>query len=73
MAANELDLKGIGFEVNPFSFFLSSLKLKNYTEETLIEFRKASTTVLILDDDYFDKYEANLPKLSISEKYSIQT
>ena len=68
VAANELDLKGIGFEVNPFSFFLSSLKLKNYTEETLIEFRKASTTVLILDDDYFDKYEANLPKLSISEK-----
>lgn len=68
MAANELSLKGIGFEVNPFSFFLSSLKLRNYTEKTLLEFRDASKNVLKLEDDYFSKYKVNLPKLSISDK-----
>lgn len=68
MAANELNLKGVGFEVNPFSFFLSSLKLKNYTEDVLLEFRKASTNVLRLNENYFSEYEANLPKLSISNK-----
>lgn len=68
MAANELSLKGIGFEVNPFSFFLSSLKLRNYTEKTLLEFRDASKNVLKLEDDHFSKYKVNLPKLSISDK-----
>lgn len=64
MAANELSLRGIGFEVNPFSFFLSSLKLKNYSEEILLEYRRASTEVMKLDANY----KARLPKLSISDK-----
>lgn len=68
MAANELSLKGIGFEVNPFSFFLSSLKLKNYSEETLLEFRRAYTKVMRLDANYFSEYKARLPKLSISDR-----
>ena len=68
MAANELSLKGIGFEVNPFSFFLSSLKLKNYTEDILTEFRNATTKILTLNENYFTEYIPALPKLSISNK-----
>lgn len=68
MAANELSLKGIGFEVNPFSFFLSSLKLKNYSEEILLEYRRAYTKVMRLDTNYFSEYIARLPKLSISDR-----
>ena len=44
------------------------IELKNYTEETLLEFRKASVNVLNLEDNYFYKYKAELPKLSISDK-----
>lgn len=68
MAANKLSLKGIGFEVNPFSYFLSKMKLQNYSEDTLIEFQKASEDVFKnINLDKFE-YQTLLPKLSIADK-----
>lgn len=68
IAANELGLEGIGFEVNPFSSFLSNCKLTNYTNEEAIEFNNAYIDIL-------DKVKTNetipshdLPILSIAKK-----
>lgn len=63
IAANQLGLNGIGFEVNPFSYFLSKHKLQNYSTETTLEFKNASQEVLIVRNE--EKY--NLPVLSISK------
>lgn len=62
IAANQLGLNGVGFEVNPFSYFLSKCKLHNYSSETSDEFKKASEEVLIIKADR----EYKLPALSIS-------
>lgn len=63
IAANQLGLNGIGFEVNPFSYFLSKCKLRNYSAEIALEFKNASQEVLSV------KYEREykLPALSISQ------
>lgn len=65
IAANKMGLKGIGFEVNPFSHFLSSCKLKNYDTLTIDEFKSKFKTIL---RDSFETKEYELPKLSISHK-----
>lgn len=64
VSANQLGFEGVGFEVNPFSYFLSSCKLQNYSEEIINEFNKASVNVLEITNN--EKYE--LPVLSISER-----
>lgn len=63
IAANQLGLNGIGFEVNPFSYFLSKCKLRNYSAEIALEFKNASQEVLTV------KFERDykLPALSISQ------
>ena len=63
IAANQLGLNGIGFEVNPFSFFLSNCKLRNYSPETSIEFKRAIEEVMIVNVEK----ELKLPALSISK------
>lgn len=68
IAANELGMEGIGFEVNPFSFFLSSLKLENYSEDDLEEFKQAVKEILNSAEYNLSNNEIELPSLSISEK-----
>lgn len=65
VAANQIGFTGIGFEVNPFSYFLANNKLRNYTSDILDEFSNKSQEVtknLMIDLNY------SFPKLSISEK-----
>lgn len=64
VAANQLGYESIGFEVNPFSFFLSSCKLQNYNEDDINEYEKSIEYVL--DNKSTCKY--TLPELSISNK-----
>lgn len=63
VAANELGYKGIGFEVNPFSYFLSDVKLKNYSIEEIEIFKTLYPRVIEKENDEFP-----LPKLSFAEK-----
>ncbi|MBN2796643.1 MAG: DNA adenine methylase [Clostridia bacterium] len=65
IAANNLGYSGIGFEVNPFSYFLSKLKLHNYTDVELIEFKESVER--LLNGDYENYKESPLPQLSISQ------
>lgn len=66
LAAKQMGYSGIGFEVNPFSFFLASCKLDVYQEETIEEFKMVYET--ILTDAKENMREYKLPKLSISDK-----
>lgn len=66
VAANKLGYKGIGFEVNPFSYFLSSRKLYNYNNNEILDFKAASDDLVA---GGFNNYEeADLPILSTSTK-----
>lgn len=67
LAANRMGLKGVGFEVNPFSFFLTSVKQKTYSEEEISEFEQIADTIIReLELGEFNEYK--LPALSISAK-----
>lgn len=68
MAANELGFKGVGFEVNPFSYFLSKCKLTNYTRDEKNELKFASEKVLTDAELLSNEKILPLPKLSIAEK-----
>lgn len=65
IAANQLGLKGCGFEVNPFSYFLTSCKLENYTKEDIELFNESFNKLLKVDAL---KYNYTLPELSFSSK-----
>jgi DNA modification methylase len=70
LAANQLGFKGIGFEINPFSYFLSKCKLNNYSLELINEF-KDSYSDLIKNEEYYDY---KMPQLSFSNKvFDIET
>jgi len=66
LTANMLGLKGIGYEVNPFSFFLSKCKLRNYKDLCIKEFdnkyMELTQKALLNIVDY------KLPQLSIANK-----
>lgn len=62
IGANELGYKGIGFEVNPFSYFLSVVKLRNYTLEEVDLFKELFPKVLQRENS-----EYPLPKLSFAK------
>lgn len=66
LAAKNMEYSGVGFEVNPFSFFLSECKLDVYEKATIYEFKKKYEFIL----DKAEKCESDysMPKLSISEK-----
>jgi excisionase family DNA binding protein len=65
LAAKQYGLNSAGFEVNPFSYFLSKVKTANYTDELeLIQELLTKLRALSLDP----KYQPELPALSISQK-----
>ncbi len=66
LAANEMGYSGVGFEVNPFSFFLSKCKLEKYTKEIIELFKKEYEEILHNAEEIDEEYV--LPKLSISDK-----
>lgn len=66
LAAEDMGYAGIGFEVNPFSYFLSQCKLDNYSKETIESFKAAYEN--ILQQALKKKENYCLPKLSISAK-----
>lgn len=59
LAAKEMNYSAIGFEVNPFSYFLSKLKVAKYTEKDLKLFNSIIFDVL---NNFNDKIEYELPK-----------
>ena len=66
IAASELGFKSIGFEVNPFSNFLSKLKIHDYTNYELDEF--TSAYLEILNQVKIKGNEYPLPQLSFSDR-----
>lgn len=66
LAANSMGYSGVGFEVNPFSYFLAQCKLEQYSKESIELFKQSYEEILRLAIE--GKYEYILPKLSISEK-----
>lgn len=66
LAANRMGYSGTGFEVNPFSFFLSQCKLDQYSRDTMEEFRE--TYEKILEQGRACEEEYSLPALSISDR-----
>jgi len=67
VAANRLGMKGVGFEVNPFSHFLLSVKQAQYSSEDLQEFsRTASRIIDELTEQQYENYE--MPPLSFADE-----
>lgn len=66
LAANDMGYEGVGFEVNPFSYFLAKCKLQQYTKEMAEQFKKAYEEILRKAEN--SELEYVLPELSISEK-----
>lgn len=66
LAAKEMGYKGIGYEVNPFSYFLAECKLTQYTGDEIEMYKKAYETLLLLSGDEDKEY--SMPELSISNK-----
>lgn len=66
LAANNMGYSSVGFEVNPFSFFLSQCKLDNYSQDTIELFKRNYEHILA--EAVHSSAEYSLPKLSISEK-----
>ena len=71
LAAREMGYEGIGFEVNPFSCFLSRCKLDVYDAGTVEEFWQTGQRILRRAAEAAERQEYPayaLPKLSISAK-----
>lgn len=68
IAANELGLKGIGFEVNPFSYFLSTCKITNYNSDEVELFKTSYKKILNSKFNEYTDVNYELPKLSIAHK-----
>ncbi len=66
LAANEMGYSGIGFEINPFSYFLAHCKLNQYTKEIIEKFKEVYEKILRESLNLDISYK--LPKLSISNK-----
>lgn len=66
LAANDMGYSGVGFEVNPFSFFLAKCKLEHYTKEIIEQFKEKYEEILREAEKADNEYV--LPKLSISGK-----
>lgn len=60
-----IGLKGIGFEVNPFSAFLAKAKTQNYDNFTANDFKKISKKILLVSDK---KNKLKKPNLSTIDK-----
>ena len=66
IGANQLGYRGVGFEVNPFSYFLASCKTLNYSDEICGEFKRAYNEILNSARNNTTEYK--FPDLSISDK-----
>lgn len=67
VAANRLGYDGIGYEVNPFSYFLMKTKIQGYNEEECRRFKSDYKRIIReLREDSLEDY--TLPELSISAK-----
>ena len=66
LAAKELGYESIGYEVNPFSYFLANCKLSNYTKKDIELFKKEYEYIIAIAET--EEIEYNLPELSISSK-----
>lgn len=66
LGASDMNLDSIGFEVNPFSYFLANCKLTEYDRETINQFKLAFEDILDKSCKYDEVFP--LPKLSISSK-----
>ena len=67
VAANRLGYDGIGYEVNPFSFFLMKTKIQGYSKEECERFKACYQRIIQdLKNDNLEEYI--LPELSISAK-----
>ena len=66
VASRELEYEGIGYEVNPFSYFLAECKLDNYSVNDIEAFKIEYERILSISEEKNIKYE--LPELSISSK-----
>lgn len=66
LASSKLGLSGIGYETNPFSFFLAKCKLDNYSKNLINEFENIYCN--LLSDPNISALNYELPKLSISNK-----
>lgn len=66
LAASHLGYEGVGFEVNPFSCFLSQCKLDTYSEEEVKQFKQHYERILEEAGTLQEAY--TLPGLSISAK-----
>lgn len=66
LAASHLGYEGVGFEVNPFSCFLSRCKLDTYSEEEVKQFKQHYERILEEAGTLQEAY--TLPRLSISPK-----
>lgn len=66
LAARKMGYSGVGFEVNPFSYFLAQCKLDTYNKELINEFKNIYESILEKAESY--EIEYSLPKLSISGK-----
>ena len=66
LASNYLNHPSIGYEVNPFSYFLAQVKNENYSKKDIVEFKKNYSN-LLNESLKLDK-EYKLPDLSFSKK-----
>lgn len=71
LAARDMGYEGVGFEVNPFSCFLSKCKLDVYERPVIDRYKECYEDILRRAWETERKHEKlpyQLPKLSISEK-----
>ena len=66
IGAQKCNLKSIGYEINPFSYFLSKVKTQKYSLNELNEFMNINKKILI-ESKLLDKIY-KLPILSFSNK-----
>lgn len=66
LGACELGYEAVGFEVNPFSHFLATIKTRKHSVEIIKEFYNVYLN--IIENSKIQKVEKELPILSISHK-----
>jgi hypothetical protein len=60
LAAKQLGMKSTGFEINPFSAFMSEVKTRNYTQEDLKAVKEFKLPSYIPIPDIYKQYELKI-------------
>jgi len=66
LAATKLGFEAVGYEVNPFSYFLSKCKLEKYSQNEIELFKSEYERIIKISES--KRIEYSLPNLSISSK-----